>query len=328
MFDRTAIAIVVWKKSSRRSELLSKALGVKLWFFPGNVPYIRAVFNTLRRVLKEKTKIIVIQLPQGPLLLEAFFLRKLAKRKIVADVHTGFLINTDWKGLLLNVPFLKFLRTADLIIAHNDFQLNLIPSDLRDRTLVVFDPWHLVVGSEGDDENEQGDYIVFPSSFASDEPLEEVISSINSFDIDVKLYITGDWKRQPKMLKYASNRIIFTGYLQSREYNELLSRATAVITGTKREYTSLMSGWEAVAYAKPLALTGTATLKSMFRDYATFYDWKDYKSIADALKKILISKPNTVAREELRLRTLKSLDTLKCRLEELDRPSSPIKYAS
>jgi hypothetical protein len=325
---RGATTIIAWKRLSRRSELLSKALGAQLWFFSDNIPYIRAFFNTLRNVVNKKPKIIIVQLPQGPLLLEAFFLKMLMKQKIVADVHTGFLITTEWKGLLLNVPFLKFLRAADLIIAHNEFQLNLIPSDLRDKTLVVLDPWHLIIDNKGNNKSEQGGYIVFPASFASDEPLEEVINSINSFNIDVKMYITGNWKRQSKIMKYASDHIIFTGYLQSGEYNKLLSKATAIITGTKREYTSLMSGWEAVAYAKPLALTETGTLKSLFKDYAVFYDWKNNKSIAEAIKEILISKPNMAAREKLRLRTLGSLEMLNNKLEELDCSSSSVKYAS
>jgi glycosyltransferase involved in cell wall biosynthesis len=204
----------------------------------------------------------------------------------------------------------------------------LIPTSFRDKTLVVFDPWHLAIDSEGNGESEKGDYIVFPASFASDEPLEEVIKSINSFNIDVKMYITGNWKRQPEIMKYASDRVIFTGYLPSGKYNKLLSKATAIITGTKREYTSLMSSWEAVAYAKPLALTETGTLKSLFKDYAVFYDWKNIKSIAEAVKRILISKPNMIARENLRLRTLRSLEMLNNKLEELDCSPSSIKYAS
>ena len=309
--------IVAWKKLSRRSELLAQALEAKLWFFSDDAPYIQAFLNTLRYAANQKPKIIIVQLPQGPLLMEAFFLKKMMQCKIVADVHTGFLVTTGWKGLLLNAPFVKFLSKADLIIAHNEFQLGLIPSDLRNKTMVVFDPWHLIIDNEAKHEREQGNYIVFPASFASDEPLEEVINSINSFDIDVKMYVTGNWRRQPKIAKYASNRILFTGYLPSKKFNELLSKAAAIITGTKREYTSLMSGWEALAYGKALALTETSTLKSLFKGYAVFYDWRNEKSIANAIKKILASNPDITSREKLRSRTIESLKMLTKRLNEL-----------
>ncbi|MBS7620678.1 glycosyltransferase [Candidatus Bathyarchaeota archaeon] len=310
------IGIIAWKKLSRRSQLLSKAVNAKLWFFPDKVPYIRAFLDTLRVVVRENPRIIIVQLPQGPLLFEALLLKMLKKCEVVADVHTGFLVSTGWKGLLLNFLFVKFLRYADLILVHNSFQLHLIPCSLRIKTLVVFDPWYLI----SDEENridKQGDYIVFPSSFAPDEPLEEVLKSIEFFDIPVKMYITGDWSKKPEIIKHASDKVIFTGYLTNEEYYKLLSNAAAVLTGTKREYTSLMSAWEAVAYAKPLALTETGTLKSLFSGYAVFYDWKDSKSIANAIKSVLSLKPNMLIREELKLRTLESIKMLNQRLKRL-----------
>jgi hypothetical protein len=307
------IVIVAWRKLSRRSQLLSKALNAKILFFPDRVPYIKALSSTFFAVTQGNTHTILVQLPQGPLLLEALLLKMLKRCKVVADVHTGFLVTTDWKGLLLNAPFVKFLGKSDLILVHNDFQLNLIPVNFRAKTIVVYDPWYLIGRAEH--KGKQGDYIVFPSSFAPDEPLEEVINSINSFNINVKMYVTGDWRRRPKVINYASDRIIFTGYLREDKYNKLLSNARAIITGTKREYTSLMSAWEAVAYAKPLALTKTETLKRLFGNYAVFYDWRNNESIANAIKTITSSKPNLEACEEFKSKALKGINMLKHRLE-------------
>ncbi|MEM2738748.1 MAG: hypothetical protein QXK93_07185 [Candidatus Bathyarchaeia archaeon] len=308
--------IIAWKKLSRRSQLLSKAINAKLWFFPDKVPYIRAFLSTLRIVMQENPRTIIVQLPQGPLLFEALLLKMLKKCKVIADVHTGFLVSTGWKGLLLNFLFVKFLRYADLILVHNSFQLRLIPCSLRIKTLVVFDPWYLI-SDKKKCMGKQGDYIVIPSSFAPDEPLEEVLKSVDFFDIPVKLYVTGDWSRKPGIIKHASDKVIFTGYLTNEEYYKLLSNAAAVLTGTKREYTSLMSAWEAVAYAKPLALTETDTLKSLFNGYAVFYDWKDSRSIANAIKVVLNIKPNLLLRKELKLKTLESIKMLNHELKRL-----------
>lgn len=311
MREENEIVIIAWRRLSRRSQLLSKALNAKLWFFPDKVYYIRAFLKMLFTVIREKPRIILVQLPQGPLLLEALLLKKMLKKcKVVADVHTGFLITTDWRGLLLNAPFVKFLRKADLILVHNNSQLDLIPSSLQAKTLVVFDPWYLI-GSDEERKGKQGNYMVFPSSFAADEPLEEVINSISLLDIPIKMYVTGNWRRNPRIVRHASDKVIFTGYLANGEYYKLLSNAAAVLTGTKREYTSLMSAWEAIAYAKPLALTKTNTLKSLFEDYAVFYDWRDSKSIANAIKTVLSMKPNLLTREKLRLKTLESIKMLK-----------------
>jgi glycosyltransferase involved in cell wall biosynthesis len=318
MPNHVAIAIIVWKKLSRRSELLAQALNAELWFFKDNLPYARAFAKTLLRSIREKPRVMVVQLPQGPVLLEAYLLKKLTGCKVVADVHTGFMVSTDWKGLLLNAPFVKLLPTADVVVAHNETQLDLIPQKVRKKTIVVFDPWSLIgeqgVGSQGGQER----YIVFPASFAPDEPLEEVIGAINTFKINVKMYVTGNWKRNPNIKKHESNRIAFTGFLPNEEYSRLLSNAAAIVTGTKREYTALMSGWEAVAYGKPLAVTATRTLKDLFGDYAIFYDYRSSQSIAEAINKTLDSKPNTAAQEKLKQKTKKSLEQLKQRIQQLN----------
>ena len=315
MSSRNPIAVIAWKKLSTRSELLAKALNGRLWFFRDNLPYARAFAKTLLKVVREKPSVIVVQLPQGPLLLEAYLLKKLIGCKVVADAHTGFLISTDWKGKLLNAPFVKLLPTADIVVAHNEDQLALIPTKVKNKTIVVFDPWYLIMPQAIKSATKQEPYVVFPASFAPDEPIEEIIESINKFNLNVKMYITGSWKRKPELKKYASERIIFTGFLPSKKFNSLIANAVAIITGTTREYTVLMSGWEAVAYSKPLAVTTTVTLKNLFGDYATFYDWKNPESIAEAIRKITTTRPNLTAREKLRQRTTQKLKILKNKLE-------------
>lgn len=312
---RNDLAIIAWKKLSRRSELLALALDAELWFFPDRIPYIRAAFKTLFKIFKKKPRNVIVQLPQGPLLLEALILRALMGFKVIADVHTGFLLSTDWKGLLLNAPFTRLLHNADIVVAHNQTQLNIIPKKAEKKTIVVVDQWQYSNEKEPITNGESDKYLVFPASFADDEPLQEIIKSLNKFRIDTKLYITGNWKRQARLKKYESEKVIFTGFLSNYEFNNLLSESTAIITGTKREYTSLMSAWEAVAYMKPLALTSTSTLRDNFNEYAVFYDYRDSESIAKAVTRILNSKPNPLARKKLRESTINSLQVLKKQIE-------------
>jgi hypothetical protein len=308
-------AIIVWKRLSRRSELLAQALKAELWVFPDSLPYARAALRTLLKIIKIKPKNLIIQLPQGPLLLEALLLKRFVGCRVLADVHTGFLLSTDWKGKLLNSPFVKLLRYADFIIAHNDTELNLIPKNARNKTLVVFDPWHLISIQKTSSSSTKEIYLVFPASFAPDEPLQEVINAIKTSNINATMYITGNWKRNPEIKKQESNQIKFTGFLPNEEFGNLLANAKAIVTGTKREYTSLMSGWEALAYSKPLALTETFTLKNLFENYALFYDWEDNGSIAEAIKKVLIQKPNISAQQKLKQLTTRKIDLLKTKLK-------------
>jgi hypothetical protein len=314
MQSKTDITIIAWKKLSRRSELLAQALNAKMLFFKDKLPYIKAAFKTFISVLRQKPQVLLLQLPQGPLLLEAYFLKKLVGCKIVADVHTGFLLNTNWKGLILNGPFVKLLTLADVVIAHNETQLDIIPKNVKNKTVVTYDPWNLI--NTENKENKQENYIVFPASFAPDEPLVEVIEAVNTSKQPLKLYITGNWTRAPELKKYTSEKIQFTGFLSNKKFNNLLSNASAIITGTTREYTTMMSAWEAVAYNKPLAVTTTKTLKNMYEHYATFYDWKNKQSIIEALHYITTTKTKPENTEDLKQKTLQSLNQLEQKINE------------
>ena len=316
-----SIAIVAWRKLSRRSTLLAQALGSELLFFKDRLPYLRAIWRTHFAVREIKPKILIVQLPQGPLLLQALFLRWLFGCKIVADVHTGFLLTEDWKGLLLNRPFKPLLGSADLILAHNETQLMLIPKKLQPKTIVVYDQWQFCI-PEPSPQATEGDYLVFPASFSPDEPLKQVIQTVEASETHLKLYVTGNWKRQPQIREHVSDRVIFTGFLPDPEFNRLVAGARAVITGTKREYTSLMSAWEAVANAKSLALTKTETLQNLFGEYAVFFDWTKTESIHKAIQTVLSASPNYTEREKLKKTTLKSLQILNIRLSDLTNPAS------
>jgi hypothetical protein len=316
MQNQTGITVIAWKKLSRRSELLAQALNGKLLFFEDKLPYVKATLKTFTNILQQKPRIIVLQLPQGPLLIGAYFLKKLVGCKIIADVHTGFLLNTNWKGLILNVPFVKMLSLADIVVAHNETQLEIIPKKAKSKTIVVYDPWNFIT-TQNKIKDKQENYIVFPASFASDEPLREIVEAVNASEQPLKLYITGNWKRTPELKKYASEKIQFTDFLPNQKFNELLSGASAIITGTTREYTTMMSAWEAIAYNKPLAVTATKTLKKMYSHYAVCYNWENKQNIIKTLQTISTMQPNLKAREALKQKTIQSLEQLKQKMNKL-----------
>ncbi len=317
MTSQSSIAIVAWKKLSRRSELFAEALNARLWFFKDNIPYARAFTKTLLMCVHEKPRVLLVQLPQGPLLLVALLLRKLIGCRVVADLHTGFVLSTDWKGRLLNEPFVKLLPKADMALVHNETQFELIPKKTRNKTIVVYDPWIFIEKAASLTQTTHETYLVFPASFAPDEPLQEVIAAMEHVNTNAKMYITGNWKRTPEMKRYESEQIRFTGFLPNEKYGSLLANATAIVSGTKREYTSLMSGWEAVANDKPLALNETRALKDLYGGYAVFYDYKNSQSITEAINEILTLKPRDAARERLAQKTANSIELFKQRLKRL-----------
>ncbi|MEJ5292144.1 MAG: glycosyltransferase [Candidatus Methanosuratincola sp.] len=303
------VVIIAWKRLSRRTELLSKALHAKMLFFPDKLPYFRAAFLTIRAMAKIKPDAVIVQLPQGPLLLEALMLKLFYSYKLVADVHTGFLMKWEWKSLILNMPFKRLLNKCDVIVIHNEKMRELLPSDSKQKVLVVYDPWYMIKPIRTPSSSKE-QYVVFPASYHPDEPLEEVLEAAKELCPNVKLVITGDWKKCPQLKRYASEQIRFTGFLSNNEYELLIANASGIISGTKEEYTALMSAWEAIAHAKPLAITKSQALEETYGCYPIYYDWRDKKSIAAAINHLLISSPNMAARNRLYAVALESLEKL------------------
>ncbi len=304
-----SLILVAWRKLSYRTSLLTKALpGAKLWFFEDSLPYLRAMIGLALKCFTHKPRTLIVQLPQGLLLFEAILLKKILKINVIADVHTGFVVSRGLKGYFLNKFFVGFLSSANLVLVHNEDIKSLLSSVVRKKTIVVYDPWMFMDTYEDESTfNSDENYLVFPASFAPDEPLEEICETINSL-CDVKLVITGNYNRQPEMLHFKSKYVHFVGFLPRKEYEKLLINSSGIITGSKREFTVCMSSWEAVAYNKPLILTNTEALKNTFKDYAIFFDWKNCESIVSAIKtnKKNLSKP----RKKLFDLTKQSLDHL------------------
>ena len=264
-----------------RTRWLPVILRAKLYLLTGAPPYLRQVANTVRVILWNKPKLVIAELPQGPLLLLLSILKFIFRFKLVVDVHTAFLVYDDWKGVLLNKPFTPLLQSADLIIVHNSEIFKLLPKRLTKRAILVYDPPRKVIKSQ-----DEGDYILLPASWRSDEPLEYILEEFLAANIKALLVVTGDYKRREHLYHKYRNapRIVFTGYLSNEEYLTILSRAKAVIVVTTREYTLLSAGWEAI-YAEKIAIVSeTKTLKNLFRDTAIYFKPYTKGSLARALK--------------------------------------------
>jgi hypothetical protein len=295
--------------------LLSKGVpNTELWFFKTDPLYIEGFRNTFLRYLKERPSTLILQLPQGPLLLEGVLLKKTFNCKTVVDVHTGFVYGHTLKGLILNKSFNKLLNYANLVIVHNDEILDILHPSLIEKTVVVYDPWMFIQSTEQTSYNDR--YLVFPASFSPDEPLAEVLRAVNKYK-KIKVFVTGNFYRNPSLLRFSSSRVEFTGFLNRQDYEKLLANSFGVITGTKDEYTLMMSAWEAVAFRKPLLLSETKTLRNMFDDYAIFYNWKSRESILNALSEVFSERDLTYARKKLKEKTVNSLNALTKRLKEI-----------
>ncbi len=267
---------VAWSRLSRRTVDLAGRLGLEVAFVPGGPPYLGAWLRTGRLLAERRPRLVAAQLPQGPLLARLLGLRGRLGFRLVADVHTGFLVYGSLAGRLLNAPFRGLLRKADLVVVHNEDMLRLLRGLNVDpeRALVVYDPIPAPRRTRRPGlDVEPGRFLLLPASWAPDEPLAlaaEAFASSGLAPAGYKLVVTGDHQRRPRLAGRLSGvpGVVLSGHLPRAEYEWLLAHSAAVLALTTREYTVLSALWEAVAHGRPAVVSSTRTLRGLLgEDY-------------------------------------------------------------
>ena len=255
---------IAWARVGRRTIELASEVGARLVLIKDRPPYLKAWLMTPNVLYKEKPLTVIAQLPQGPLLARLSGLKGKLSFNLVADVHSGFLVYTSIK---------TGLDPSRIITVYDPFPR--LPPSLKKPRL----------------ELETGEYLVFPSSWHPDEPLEYIVREFLSSKAAsrYKLVLTGRPHLRGslrKLISKADGKVILTGYLPWEEYYWLLSNAKAVIAATTKEYTMLSAAWEAAAVRKPLILGRTETLKSIIGDYAVYFEVDVRGSLSSILNNI------------------------------------------
>jgi glycosyltransferase involved in cell wall biosynthesis len=329
---------IAWGRLSRRTEDLSKELGLESLFIYDRPPYIKAFIKTASVLWRKRPGIVFIQLPQGPLLAETIVLSMLLGFHVVADVHTGFIYTSTFKEALLNKPFHGYLRKASLIMAHNMLEQELIVERVGvsvEKTLVVYDPPpkppQILVKPKIDIDFRNA--IVLPSSWSPDEPIDKVVAEfLRSRALnDVALIITGSWWRNVGMYRRVkaivdgfgkADKIVLTGFIPDEEYFYLLKSCRAVVVLTNREYTLPHTLWEAVVLGKLFIVSRTRAIE---RELGLGYPYMfkpDLSNFTNVLYRCLGEEGAEKALEissKLKLKSIESISKLKEALQTLER---------
>jgi glycosyltransferase involved in cell wall biosynthesis len=205
---------------------------------------------------------------------------RLLGARIAVDIHTGALVDRRWRW---SVPLLAWAcRRAGLAIV----TLPSLAAGLEARgvrTAVLPDPLPDLVPGDAVRDTADGDRpsrVVAICSWAPDEPIEALIAS--AAGRPWQLSITG----RPRGAVEAPANVRLTGFLDDREYVDLLAEADAVVALTTRGETLLSGAWEAIALGRPLVLSDTEALRSTF-GAGPPYVRSDAASIAAGIASVL-----------------------------------------
>ncbi len=246
--------------------------------------YFRNGWDMLRILREQRPAVIWLQLPQVPLLWVALFYRRAFDRQatIIADCHNA-MFRPPWS----NVPFgLSLLAKCDIVLAHNPDVMEAAVKLGVERALlmVVEDPPASFASAPAPlalSIDLPRPWLVFPASFATDEPIAELIAAAR-LTPDVSFLITGNLKncRNPELLAQATPNVRFMGFLSREDFEALIQHCDAVIAFTRFDGIQLSVCGEAVGAGKPMLISDTGTLRRQFPKGTVFVNSADPEDIA------------------------------------------------
>lgn len=261
---------LAWSPPShtRRSELMARRMGIplrrvhvlKMKPYLAPLRYVIQAFLTLIILFRERPRAVFVQNPPIFAPLFAWIYCALAGAGLIIDSHTDALQSRIWKWSL---PLHRFLSRRALITIVTNDHLSQIVAQWGARTQIIVDvPSDLPTGQPYPTWYPFN--IAMISSFAPDEPLDEVIGVARSLP-DVGFYITGDpvqgFKRLPASLP---PNLHLTGFLPDNEYYGLLRSVQAVMALTTQDHTMQRGACEAVWLGQPIITSDWPLLRQAF----------------------------------------------------------------
>lgn len=260
---------ITWERQ-RRSVELAHELGCQLFVldYEGIMRYPKCIVNTLLILLQTKPEILFVQNPSMILASLCSIYRIISKTPLVVDRHTTFLLNKpvmyDIKTIVFKFLHRLTIRIADITIVTTNHLASIV-SKLKGRSIVLPDKLPILMKTK--DITLAGKHnLLLVSSFAEDEPIEEVLEAIKNIgDDSIYLYVTGNFKKFYKSKYYSADKnIVFTGYVDDETYVNMLFAVDVVMVFTTADDCMLCGCYEAISAGKPLLTSKKESLIEYF----------------------------------------------------------------
>jgi len=271
------MVFLVWAPHSARANGISEALSAHLClmsykfrakiYSPIKYPllFMRSIFVLNR----QRPDIVICQAPPifCPLAALAYKLKN-RRAKVVIDLHSAAL-EKPWSYMKLLTA--AVMKKAAVVLVSNQEAHDHLYRENGIRPLVLDDKiprfgLTRIINHKSDENSRLNSEltIVIPSSFANDEPIEEILRAAAALP-ETRFYLTGDdSKVRRDLLERKSDNVVFTKFLRTDDYVSLLHVADAIMCLTTRDRTLLAGGYEAVALGKPLITSNWAPLRRYF----------------------------------------------------------------
>ncbi len=267
---------IAWETQRRSIELAKKFwCDLQLIEHKGIMRYPISIFRTVSVLNRERPDVLFVQNPSMILATLACICKLIFRYFLIVDRHTTFLLDKDYKNIpwVLLFQFLSRLtiRCADITIVTNSQLANIIKE--LGGTPYILPDMVPSLSESGRIELKGKHNILMVSSFAADEPVQEVLTAMKDFiDDEIYLYITGNYKKLDERVRCtAPSNVEFTGFLDEQDYINMLFSCDAIMVLTTASACMLCGCYEAVSAGRPLITSDKDVLRDYFID-AVFVD--------------------------------------------------------
>lgn len=272
---------LAWVPYQRRPDSMRGEVGYALHFIPPPyqsrwlkpLGYIQQAHATWQLISRVRPDVVWYQSPPTFLAHLLGLYRVVTRHRfaIIADCHNAAL-RAPWA----RIPFTStLLNRFDLVLAHNEEvrDVAVLTLGLSTRRLVVLEtrPAQLA-DADGAHPPQTGPPLVFvPTSFSADEPVDALLQAAHRLP-KARFVLTGRLSkaRSAGYVDRAPANVEFTDYIPVDRYNALLRAAHVVVGLTTCQGIQLSAANEAVGAGRPLVLSDTRILRTLFGDAALF----------------------------------------------------------
>ena len=223
--------------------------------------YLQCIPSTIRLLHRSKQGLVFVQNPSLLLLIIVALGKRIFRYRYVNDLHTPYLrLNSLADSLFWRLQRCCAHHSEITIITNGGLakrfpgadNIYVLPDKLPN---VASDVSAALAGAMN---------VLFPSSFAEDEPYEEVKRAASLLDTNVHIYMTGRYQKAAWIPEKMPPNVHLTGFIEETEYLKLLNSVDAVLALTSQENCLLCGAYEGIAAGKPLVLSDTRALREYF----------------------------------------------------------------
>lgn len=276
---------ITWEKHRRTTEI-AKCLNVYVVTILSSVSkplkYIKLILLSSKAIYINRPCVVIVQNPSLVLTALACIGKIILHYTLIVDTHNAGLCYEEYPAPYLFQSAMKWLqRSANITIVTNTSLAERVMEN-RGQAYVLPDripEWHSLSKIKLKGKNT----VVCISTFGKDEPYWNIFECVKYLPDDTVLYVTGNYRKalNSGYLPKARN-LVFTGYLEEKDFQNLLYSADLILDLTTRPDCLVCGAYEAISAGTPLILSDTNVLREYFNKGAV-YTKHEPQSIAESI---------------------------------------------